>query len=274
MKMLATSIVLLSVLWAPKLWAQEYEFGSALSQSVGGVVTLIPASPSVSTSHPALIGFATPKTSAELSYRQLFGLGELEDFAAHLSHKHRRLGGALSMSRFGQAGLYQEYTVSAASSFQIRSDVAVGAALLYRSAEFGENQSRYAGAELAISAAYRPMPSILISAATRRLMADQVYDDIDTDPVYEASLAWTSPSEVSLGAIWTRERQGDHRFALGQILNLTQNLDFLAGLRFAPVRYTLGGRALYRGMSLVYAYEGHSELGATHSFGLSWSPNP
>jgi hypothetical protein len=198
-------------------------------------------------------------------------LGELEDFAAHVSHKYKRLGGAFSMSRFGEAGLYQEYTVFGASSFQVRSDVTIGAALMYRSAEFGDNQSRYAGAELAISAAYRPIASILISAAARRLTADQLYDDYDTDNVYEASFAWTSPSQVSLGAIWTRESQGEHRFALGQILNLSQNLDFLAGLRFDPVRYTLGGRALYRGMSLVYAYEGHSDLGATHSFGLSWS---
>lgn len=271
MKMLTAVMVMVAVLWAPKLRAQEYEFGSALSQSVGGVVALIPESPSVSTSHPALIGFGTSQTSAQLSYRQLFGLEELEDFAAHVTHKHRRLGGALSMSRFGQAGLYQEYTVSAASSFQVRPDVSFGAAVLYRSAEFGENQSRYAGAELALSAAYHPIKSILLSAAARRLTVDQIYDNLDTDPVYEASLAWTSPSEVSIGAIWTRERQGEHRFALGQILTLTQNLEFLSGLRFDPVRYTLGGRAIYRGMSLVYAYEGHSDLGATHSFGLSWS---
>ncbi len=271
MKTLTSAMVIMAVLGAPKLWAQEYEFGSALSQSVGGVVALIPESPSIATSHPSLIGFATPHTSAELSYRQLFGLQELEEFAAHVSQKYKRLGGAFSISRFGEAGLYQEYTVSGASSFQVRPDVTIGAALLYRSAEYGEDQSRYAGAELAISAASRPVAPILITAAVRRLTADKIYDDLDIDPVYEASLAWTSPAEVSLGVIWTRERQGEHRFALGQILNLTQNLDFLAGLRFDPVRYTLGGRALYRVISLVYAYEGHSDLGATHSFGLSWS---
>ncbi len=251
--------------------AQEYVFGSALTQGVAGVVTLVTSSPSISFSHPALMGFTGSKTSAELSYRQLYGLGELEDFALHARHKVGRCDGGLSLMRFGESRLYQEYTLSGASSFQIRPQLSVGASIQYTSAEFGDGRSRYAGAGFSLSAAYRPVASVLVSGAARRLTIDRIYDDIDTDPVYEASLAWASPSGVSLGAIWTRERQGDHRFALGQILNLNQNLDFLAGLRFDPVRYTLGGRALCRGMALIYAYEGHPDLGSTHSFGLSWS---
>jgi hypothetical protein len=177
----------------------------------------------------------------------------------------------MSILRFGQAGLYQEYTLAGASSFTISPTLSVGGTVQYTSAEFGDGQSRYAGADLAISAAYHPVTSIMLAGAARRLTLDRIYDNIDSDPIYEVSIAWTSPSEVSLGAIWTREQQGEHRFALGQIVKLTQNLDLLAGLRFDPVRYTLGGRALYRGLSLVYAFEGHPDLGSTHSFGVGWS---
>lgn len=270
MKLISTA-ALLVVFCGLSAEAQEYSFGSAVTQGVAGVVALVPSSPSVSLSHPALMGFANSKTSAEISYRQLFGLSELEDLTVHARHKYRRFNGGMSVARFGKAGLYQEYTLSGASSFQVRQDLAVGAALQYTSTEFGDAQSRYAGAELALSAAYRPVTSLLVSVGTRRLTLDRTYNDIETDPVYEASIAWTSVSEVSLGAIWTRERQGDHRFALGQVLNLTRSIDFLAGLRFNPVRYTLGGRALHGGIALIYAFEGHPDLGSTHSFGVSWS---
>lgn len=271
MKKLTLVIAIAITAWSSKLAAQEYGFGSAQTQAVGGVVTLVPSSPSVSFSHPAMLGFTITQTSAEVSYRQLFGLSELEDVAVHAAHRFRLLSGGLSITRFGEAGLYQEYTVSGAIAYRIRTEISVGTTLRYSSAEFGDGQSRYAGADLALSASYRPVAAVLASASIYRVSLDRIYDDFDTDPVYEASIAWTSPSEVALGAIWTRERPGEHRFALGQVLNLSTNLDFLAGLRFEPVRYTLGGRAHYQGMSLVYAYEGHSDLGATHSFGFSWS---
>lgn len=270
MKNTFSAIVIIVAIWHAELSAQEYAFGSALTQSVAGAVALVPHSPSVSSTCPALLGFAAPKSSAELSYRQLFGLGEMEDFALHASHRMHRASGGLSVTRFGQSGLYQEYSLSGALAYRFRLDLTAGVGLQYTSAEFGEGDSRYAGADLVLSVAYRPVTSLLVSSAIRRLDLDRIYDSYVTDPVYEVSLAWASPSEVSLGAIWTREGPGDHRFALGQILNLTENLDFLAGLRFDPIRYTLGGRALYRGMSLAYAYEGHSDLGATHSFGLGW----
>ena len=63
----------------------------------------------------------------------------------------------------------------------------------------------------------------------------------------------------------------EHRFALGQVLSLSKTVDVLAGLRFDPIRYSLGGRAAYGGMSLSYAYLGHPELGATHAFGFCWT---
>lgn len=262
--------MLLSV-WVSSARAQEYDFGSALSQGVAGVVTLLPSSPSVITSHPSLTAFAENPSAGELSYRQLYGLTELEDLAIQARHRIRNASVGFAISRFGESGLYQEYAITAGSSLLLKPRFSLGVAMEYRSAEFGDGQSRYAGANLILSASYRPVASTLTSVSVRRLEIDPVYDDYDSDPVYEASVAWKSPSEVALGAVWTRERDGEHRFALGQVLNLGRNLEFLSGLRFDPVRYSLGGRASYQGMSLVYTYNGHPDLGSTHSFGLGWN---
>jgi hypothetical protein len=251
--------------------AQEYDFGSTLSQGVAGVVTLLPSSPSVIAFHPSLTAFSDQPTAAELSYRQLYGLTELEDLAIQGRHRFQKVSVGIAINRFGKPGLYQEYAVTAGSSFLLKPQLSVGAALEYRSAEFGDGQARYAGANLALSASYRPMPSTIASIAIRRLSLDPVYEDYDSDPVYEASVAWRSLSEVALGAIWTREYDGEHRFALGQVLKLGRSIEFLSGLRFDPVRYSLGGRVFYQGMSLVYSYNGHPDLGSTHSFALGWS---
>lgn len=257
--------------WASGVLAQEYDFGSALSQGVAGVVTLLPSSPSVISSHPSLITFADNASAAELSYRQLYGLTELEDLAIQARHRFQKASVGFAINRFGESGLYQEYAIAAGSSILLKPQFSLGVVMEYRSAEFGDGQSRYAGANLILSASYRPVASTLTSVSVRRLEIDPVYDDYESDPVFEASVAWKSPSEVALGAVWTREQDGEHRFALGQVLKLGRNLEFLSGLRFDPVRYSLGGRAYYQGMSLVYTYNGHPDLGSTHSFGLGWS---
>lgn len=263
------AVALVGVL-VPNALAQEYDFGSALSQGVAGVITLIPSSPSVLATHAALTAFAGRHSAAEFSYRQLYGLGELEDLAIQAYQRVHRFTPGLAINRFGESGLYQEYSITAGSSFLLRPRLAIGGAIEYRSAEFGDGQSRYAGANLALSASYEPTTSVLLSASARRLSLDRIYEDFDPDPVYEAAVSWKAQSEVALGALWARERAGDHRFALGQVLRLGQNFEFLSGLRFEPVRYSLGGRAYYQGMSLVYTYNGHPDLGATHSFGFGW----
>ena len=249
--------------------AQEYRFASAFIQGVGGVSALTVSSPSIASANPALLEFGMGHSGAELSYRQLFGLSELEDFALHGRQRIGRANAAFSVARFGETDLYQEYTLAFGASHRLRQAFAIGAALEYSSVEFGDGQSRYAGASATLSAGWHPTASFIFSVSARRLTLDQVYDDYHYDPVYEGSVGWTA-SEVSLGAMWTRERPGEHRFALGQILRLTRNFDFTSGLKFDPVRYALGGRALYRQISVLYAYEGHPELGSTHSFGLAW----
>ena len=271
MKHFIVAMGLIAGMWNTTVRAQEYEFGSALSQAVAGVVTLLPSSPAVIPSHPALMGLGAGNTSVELSYRQLYGLGDLEDFAAHARHRVHAISAGLSFTRFGQSGLYQEYTITSAIAHSLRNDFAVGAAMQYASTEFGDGQSRYAGGYLGLSAAYRAVPSLLLSGAVRGITLDRIYERDLTDPEFEAGLAWTSPSEIALGGTWTRERDGDHRFALGQVLSLSKTVDVLAGLRFDPIRYSLGGRAAYGGMSLSYAYLGHPELGATHAFGFCWT---
>jgi hypothetical protein len=217
------------------------------------------------------MSLATTETAVELSYRRLYGLSDLEDVAAQAYYHLGQVSAGLAINRFGAPGLYQEYTMTGAGSVLVRENLSIGTAVQYSSAEFGDNQARYAGGYLMMSAAIRPVRSILMSGAIRGIMLDRVYLVDPTDPIFEGAISWSSPSEIALGATWVKDQYGDHRFAFGQVLSLGQNVDFLAGLRFDPIRYSLGGRANYSGLAVVYAYSGHPDLGATHSFGIAWS---
>lgn len=270
-RLLIPLVALLGLVPAKRTSAQDYEFGSAMLQSVGEVSALIPASPGLMSIHPALSGLADTRTALELSYRQPFGLSELEDLTLAAAHQLGRWRAGGTITRSGEAGLYQEYRLTGAIAMAPLRRLAVGASLMYTSAEFGDNLSRYAGAFGTLSVAARPWPSLHLAAALHSITLDRVYENDPSDPVVELSAAWTAGEEVALGALWRRTREGDHRFGLGQVLSLSDNVEFLAGLRFDPVRYALGGRFRYRGGALVYTYEGHPELGGTHAIGLAWS---
>ena len=99
-----------------------------------------------------------------------------------------------------------------------------------------------------------------------------MYDDADLDPgvTTEVSVAWSAPPDITIGAVWSHEKGDDHRFGLGQRLQIVEGLEFVSGLRFDPVRYALGGRIFHGSGSIDYIYQSHADLGGTHTIGVAW----
>jgi hypothetical protein len=114
--------------------------------------------------------------------------------------------------------------------------------------------------------------NVIAAAALKRIGVDDYYDGVADDPgiVGEVSVAW-AVTDVAIGAAWSRRESDDDRFGVGQRLRLVEGLEFISGLRFDPVRYTLGGRFTHRSGSIDYVYLSHDDLGGTHTIGVSWT---
>jgi len=234
------------------------------------VFTILPGRASQVVSNAALLVRDETRLAAELSYSKPFGLSELEEISLYGKARVNRWGFGIGIARAGQSSLYQETAVNLAAAFRVRPELSVGAAVKHVGTEFGDNTMAFAGSSMAFSIAASPVPSILLGATARNLVTDDLYDGETNEPIGELSVAWSAPPDVSIGAIWTKQRRGDSRFGLGQMIRLHRSFDFLAGLRFDPVRFSLGGELSLHSASLVYCYQGHPDLGATHSFGIAW----
>ena len=266
----AFSAVLLIGSNASRAMGQLEHFDATTLQAVGGVFTVIPDKPTQVITNAALLVHDETRLASELSYSEPYGLSELEELSLYGKVRLHRFGLGIGMTRAGQSGLYQETAINVAVAYRIRPEWSVGATVTHLRTEFGDNTMAFAGSSLSFSVAATPVPSFLVGASARNLVTNDLYDGETNEPIGEISVAWSAPPDVTIGGSWSKQRHGDSRFGLGQSIRLHKSFDFLAGLRFDPVRFSLGGELSTHGASLVYCYQGHPDLGATHSFGVAW----
>lgn len=256
--------------------ARDDDLGSAAIVGLGGAYAGVPGDPATIWLNPAFGVLAPATVRAALATRNLYQLSALQERIGSLALRLRNgavVGGGLS--QFGQAGLYVESKALLTAALGLRRNLALGVGLHYNHVEFGDNVQAYAGSSLALAVASRPSRGIVAGVVVRRIYLDHIYEMGDSPAEFETSVAWEGP-DITLAGVWSKSPGETSRIGIGQSLRVAGDLPlgagllFLSGLRFSPVRYSLGARILARGGSLDYVYESHPELGGTHVLGVSF----
>jgi hypothetical protein len=276
----ARQLVLLCVLiiavlpvWA---FAADDDFGSAAIVGMGGAYAALPSEAATIWFNPALSSLSLTFARGCLATRDLYQLQALEERTGSLVfHIGRGLSLGGGFSQFGQSGFYTESRAVLTAAKNVGRNWAVGAGLHYDRVEFGDNVNAYAGTSLDLGAASRPAPHIVASAVVRRIELERLYETNNPPAMVELSAAWDGPS-ITLAGIWSKSSGGKSRFGIGQSLLVARDLPlgaglvFVSGLRFDPIRYSLGARITGGGGSIDYVYQNHPDLGGTHAFGISF----
>lgn len=254
-------------------FAGDEDFGSALLVGVGGAYAAAPGDAAVIWLNPAMVALARGRGELSISYRRLFELETLEELHASVRHRVGRVGTVgVGFARFGESGLYQESRGIFTLARRLKRGLAAGVGIQYERVEFGDNSHAASGASLDIGAALHPWGNTLVGLAVRNVSLDGTYPRSEDDrPVLvESSVAWSLPPDITIAGILSKEDGRDARFGVGQRLRVARHTEFLSGLRFDPIRYTLGGRLGHQRGALDYVYQSHPDLGGTHTIGASW----
>ena len=281
-RLLSLSLGLLAVVITPTpARATEEDFGSAAIVGIGGAYAATPDDAATIWFNPALASLSRSFARTSLATRKLYQLEALESKTGSLvMHLGRGLTMGTGFTQFGQSGLYQETEAVLTAAIEPRRNWTVGTGLHYHRVEFGDNVKAYAGASLDVGIASRPVHGIVASIAFRRVRIERLYEADDPPTILELSSAWEGPG-ITLAGIWSKSSGTQSQFGIGQCLLVARNvawgagLVFLSGLRFDPVRYSLGGRVIGNKGSLDYVYQSHPDLGGTHVIGISFRiPGP
>lgn len=240
---------------------------------LGGAYTGAVSEPANVWFNPAVTALAEERGGFGLSYRRQYDLDELGEIDASMRHRWRHgLTVGAGFARFGESGLYLETRGTVAAAKALRDVYAIGIGVRYARTEFGDNEMAFAGASLDLGIAGRPVSDILAAFAVRGITLDGLYDNDDQNAgvISDASVAWSAPPDIVIAGVWSKEEGADSRFGLGQRLQIASGAEFVSGLRFDPVRYTLGARLTHRGGTFDYIYQSHPDLGGTHTIGIGW----
>ncbi|MBD3298110.1 MAG: hypothetical protein GF341_05595 [candidate division Zixibacteria bacterium] len=274
MRIAISTILVAVVLLTINVHAAENDFGSAMIVGVGGAIAMTPDEPGVVWMNPALAMFANSRGGASLSYRKHFELDDLREMDASVRHRlFDDYTVSAAFARYGEQDLYLESRLTGAVARQFSDRYAAGIGIEYDRTEFGAGNAVYSGVSLTLSAAAEPLDHVIAAASLRRIAIDDFYDGVADNPglLGELSVAWSAPPDITVGAVWSRAEDDDDRFGIGQRLRFVEGLEFISGLRFDPVRYTLGGRFTHRMGSIDYVYLSHNDLGGTHTIGVAWA---
>ncbi len=223
--------------------------------------------------NPALAAFAPTRGGASLSYRKHFELDALREMDASIRHHlFDDYTMSVAFARYGERDLYLESRLTGGFGRRLGNRYAAGLGIEYDRTEFGSGDAVYSGISLTLGAAAQPVDNVVAAASLRQIAIDDFYDGVADNPgvLGEISVAWSAPPDITVGAVWSRAEDSDNRFGIGQRLRLVEELEFISGLRFDPVRYTLGGRFTHRMGSIDYVYLSHNDLGGTHTIGVAW----
>jgi hypothetical protein len=254
--------------------AVDADFGSAQIVGVGGAYAASPDESGTIWFNPALIALGKDRGAFSLSYRRQFALDELSEADASVrQHVPHRITVGAGFARYGESGLFLETRGILALAHAMHDDCSAGVSVRYHRTEFGDGDMVYTGASADLGVAGRPLEDVLAAISLRRLTLSSMYDDAADDPgtIAEATIAWSAPPDITIAAVWSKEEGEDDRFGIGQRLHVASEAEFISGLRFDPIRFTLGGRIVHRGGSIDYVYQSHPDLGGTHVIGVGWA---
>ncbi|HUU44801.1 MAG TPA: hypothetical protein VM118_03625 [Acidobacteriota bacterium] len=251
--------------------AAQTDVGAAVLTGIGGAYGALVSEPLTIWYNPALTALDDTRGGVSLSYRHLFEMSDLEEITVGVvRHFRRPVTVGLGVTHLGEASVYEEFVGLTTIAVRPHTSASLGAGLRYRRTEFGDGAAAYAGATLDLGGAWRADTNWIAAVAVREITLDDLYRVGDPPTVYDISLAWMLPPDLTVAGRWSKESGGESRFGVGQLLRINDQATFLSGLRFDPIRYALGARLTRQTLRIDYCYESHPDLGGTHAVGMSW----
>lgn len=263
--------VLLIILWAvPKSGRAVFEpegMGSPFWASGNSAFVSFYAGNAVFI-NPALLGLVK-NSRIELSYRNFYGLRELNQLGLSLPVLWHKVPLAVGVSHYGNA-LYSENTVRAAAALKAYGNFYIGLRLDWYFLQI-KNYGHNSTLGLSAAAIYRIVANLQSGFVITNINEPEIGRTHERLPMrFALALAYKIAPGMELTAASLKSSDFDFEYRVGLRYAALTQLHLLAGLRNPENILCAGFQIIHKFLSINYAMEYHPELGASHSVGIEY----
>ena len=218
--------------------------------------------------NPAKLSFIN-KSNIFLYYRNFYLIRGLDQISLAANLRFGKIPFGFAIDRFGN-DLYSEYTVSAASAFEIIDSLSIGCKINFYHLQI-KNYNSASSYGISLSAIYK---------VTKSFRAGFVYENITESTIGSAgeklpmnlalAFSFNPISQIELNFDIFKDNRFDFEYRAGLYYNLNKWFKLMAGFRSYVNSYSGGFELKKYGFSFIYALSWHSVLGVSNTLSVGY----
>ena len=238
------------------------------SVSAGRTVAASYGSVTATSSNPAMLRFAGRLTVA-FGGQRLYSLSELDTYSIQLGIAFKYLSAGVGFNSFGETDLYAENRFYSVLAADITGRLKTGVSITYNQIEFPYSSNNLNAVSFTFGGAYTAHDKIILHTAIANPFEPEIMSGSVVHCEFITGIIMFPIEKMNFGVeVFSRSGE-DMRYRIGESYGISREFRLNAGLMTAPFVPSFGFDIKTHWFRIGYAYTYHSDLGSTHTWGLT-----
>lgn len=245
-----------------------FDFSSGRGIGLGKSVLLSKPSASSLVNLPGA-GIDTSQWKLEIGVNRKFEIKDLDEIFIAAAYRTGKLSFSLGFSQLGYPELYSEKTVKFGSAYY-KKNFSFGLTLSGLLLDFGGGYEGLNAFTMGLSANYHKKNYYASIMADNLTSPKLENNSPEFEPKYNFYFEYDTRKSFSVTARTTFENKQKPQFAIGQVIDISNDASILWGLISEPIIYGGGLEYDFKSMLFDYTVSYHPVLGFTHGISISY----
>jgi len=240
------------------------------SASAGRTLAASYGSVTATSSNPAMLRFAGLLMLA-FGGQRLYSLNELDTYSIQLGIDFKYISAGVGFNSFGESDLYVENRFCGVLAADITGRLKTGVSITYNQIDFPYSSNNLNAVSFTFGGAYTAHDKIILHTAIANPFEPEIMSGSVVHREFTTGILMFPTDKANFGVEMFSRSGEDIRYRFGESYSISEEFRLNAGLMTAPFVPSFGFDINTRGFRIGYAYMYHSDLGSTHTWGLTCS---
>jgi len=261
-------IVILMAITIPASARDMIDNFSTAQLSMGRTALLAENTYSVAAANPALLK-ATAHITAGISYQSYYDLNDIYLINDAASYNTSRFSTGILIAYFGDFKIFEERRFTLSGAYNLPKILSIGLKIDYSSITFDYRYQALDEFSFGAGIAAYFEQFILHASLSEINQPRLTTADRKTKPGYRIGMHFNNNANIILNIEVSGHSDGDPQYHFGQELRIEKHYFLRFGVMTNPTQPSIGLGISWKNYTFHYSLNSNSDLGQTHSFGIS-----